>query len=375
MNDKIAETVERESRVLPTPSVAVVIPCYKAAATIPSVLDWIGPEVSAIYCVDDASPDDTVAIVTQAMTRDDRIRLILRPANGGVGAAMVDGYRAAIADGATVVVKIDSDGQMNPALISSFVAPILSGEADYVKGNRFFAVDTVRGMPPVRIIGNAGLSFLTKLSTGYWELFDPTNGYTAIHADVAAVLPLERLHARYFFESDLLFRLSTVRARVTELPMVSTYGDERSHLNVLRCLVTFPWLHVRNFLKRLFYNYFLRNFNIASVNILVGTVLVAFGLLFGIDQWLAAARSDLAATPGTVMLSALPFLLGVQFILNFLSHDMATTPREAIHHSIAKMRVLPASGSSETLSHPAALASTDLPEREAARPLKGNMHV
>ena len=375
MSSTAADPSESDTLASVLLSVAVVIPCYKAAATIPSVLQGIGTEVGAIYCVDDASPDDTVAVITQAMTRDKRIRLILRQENGGVGAAMVDGYLAAIADGATVLVKIDSDGQMNPAVISSFVAPILSGEADYVKGNRFFAIDTVRRMPLVRIIGNAGLSFLTKLSTGYWDLFDPTNGYTAIHARVAAVLPLGRLHPRYFFESDLLFRLSTVRARVIELPMASTYGTERSHLSVFRCLATFPWLHVRNFLKRLFYNYFLRNFSIASVNLVLGTALAAFGLIFGVERWLAASQSDLAATPGTVMLSALPLLLGVQLILNFLSHDMATTPRDAIHHRIAKMQILPAASSADEPSNTAALASADVSERQAAPPLESKKYV
>jgi len=375
MSNEVADLSGRDVSVPPVLTVAVVIPCYRAAATILSVLQEIGTEVSAVYCVDDASPDDTVAIVTQAMTRDDRIRLILRPANGGVGAAMVDGYRAAIADGANVLVKIDSDGQMNPAVISSFVAPILSGEADYVKGNRFFAVDTVRTMPLVRIIGNAGLSFLTKLSTGYWDLFDPTNGYTAIHARVAAVLPLEQLHPRYFFESDLLFRLSTIRARVIELPMASTYGAAPSHLSVWRCLATFPWLHFRNLIKRLFYNYFLRNFSIASVNLLLGTVLALFGVCFGVDRWLTASQSDLAATAGTVMLSALPLLLGVQLILNFLSHDMATTPRDAIHRAIGKMQILPAAGSPDALSDTAALALADASERQVARSLEGGVHV
>jgi glycosyltransferase involved in cell wall biosynthesis len=276
------------------------------------------------------------------MTADQRIRLLLRNVNGGVGAATVDGYRAAIADGATVIVKIDSDGQMNPGLIANLAAPILTGAADYAKGNRFFALDALRGMPLVRLLGNAGLSFLTKLSTGYWNLFDPTNGYTAIHADVAAVLPLERLHRRYFFESDLLFRLNVVRARVVELPMASRYGAEMSHLNEFRCLLTFPGLHARNFLKRIFYNYFLRNFSMASVNLVLGAALMTFGVVFGLEQWLIAARNHLPATAGTVMLSALPFLLGTQLALNFLSHDMSATPRGPIHRDIARMQVLPA---------------------------------
>jgi hypothetical protein len=229
---------------------------------------------------------------------------------------------------------------MDPAFAADFAAPVLAGEADYVKGNRFFDVGTIGAMPFGRILGNAGLSYLTKLSTGYWTLFDPTNGYTALHADVAAILPLGRLHKRYFFESDLLFRLAVARARVIELPLAAQYGSEVSHVSAWRCLLTFPGLHLRNFAKRLAYNYFLRNFSAASLNLVLGAVLVAFATVFGIDHWVASARSGLPATAGTVMLSALPFLLGVQLLLSFLAHDIAMTPREPIHRHIARHLVL-----------------------------------
>jgi glycosyltransferase involved in cell wall biosynthesis len=320
--------------------IAVVIPCYRAATTIESVIGSIGTEVAAIYCVDDASPDDTARVLDQLAARDARVRVVRRPVNGGVGAATVDGYRAAIADGMGILVKIDSDGQMDPALIPDFIAPILSGQADYVKGNRFFNADTVGAMPAKRVIGNAGLSFLTKLSTGYWDLFDPTNGYTAIHADVAAALPQKRLHPRFFFESDLLFRLSTVQARVIELPLMAQYNAPNSHLNELRCLVTFPGLHLRNLAKRIGYNYFLRNFSLASVNLVLGILLAGFGFLFGLIEWVRSVDTGVPATTGTVMLSALPFLLGIQFLLSFLSHDMAMAPREPVHPRIARLRIL-----------------------------------
>jgi len=325
---------------LSDPAIAVVIPCYRAAATIAAVLAGIGPEVRDIWCIDDCSPDDTSAVVTGAAEKDPRIRLLKRAANGGVGAAVMDGYRAAIAAGATVIVKVDSDGQMDPAFIGDFAAPILLGHADYVKGNRFFNADTVRAMPGSRLVGNAGLSFLSKLSTGYWDMFDPTNGYTAIHADVAAALPLDQIHRRFFFESDLLFRLSVIHARVIELPLSAQYDAPNSHLSELRCLFTFPGLHLRNAFKRIIYNYFLRNFSLASVNLVLGAALVAFGIAFGIVHWIDSAATGIPATTGTVMLSALPFLLGMQLLLSFLAHDMAHGPREAIHPFITRRRVL-----------------------------------
>lgn len=329
-----------EASRLSRPRIAVVIPCYRAAGSIGAVVREIPADVWRIYCVNDASPDDTVAAIETAAARDDRVRLLSRETNGGVGAAVVDGFRAAIADGAAIIIKIDSDGQMDPAYIPHFAAPIADGEADFVKGNRFFALERVTRMPKKRIVGNAGLSFITKLSTGYWDIFDPTNGYVAIHADVAQLLPLEKLHRRYFFESDLLFRLGTLRARVIELPIEAVYGAETSHLSELRCLATFPFLHARNFWKRLFYNYFLRNFSTASISLVAGLFLCVFGLGFGAVHWLESLRTGQVATAGTVMFSALPLLIGIQFVLNFLSQDVALTPSTAIHRRLATRRVL-----------------------------------
>lgn len=320
--------------------VAVIIPCYRASASIAGVVAAIGHEVWRIYCVDDCSPDRTIEAIEGAAARDPRVCMIRRGANGGVGAAVVDGIRAATADGATIIVKIDSDGQMNPAFIPEFIAAIESGEADYVKGNRFFSLDHVAKMPALRLAGNAGLSFLTKLSTGYWDVFDPTNGYIAIHADVARLLPLDRLHRRYFFESDLLFRLATLRARVVELPIETVYREETSHLSEMRCLTTFPFLHTRNFLKRLFYNYLLRNFSAASLSMIGGLLLLAFGAIFGGLHWLDSLRTGQPATAGTVMLSALPLLIGIQLLLNFLAQDVALTPTTAIHRRLGLKTVL-----------------------------------
>ncbi|HVJ00466.1 MAG TPA: glycosyltransferase family 2 protein [Sphingomonas sp.] len=334
-------TAEFELLARPRPvRIAVVIPCYRAVGSIERVVGAIGASVWRIYCVDDASPDDTGAAIGRAAASDPRVTALRRDANGGVGAAVVDGFRAALADGAEVIVKIDSDGQMAPALIPDFVAPILSGEADYVKGNRFFSLDGIGRMPSARIVGNAGLSFLTKLSTGYWDLFDPANGYVAIHAEVVRLLPLDRLHRRYFFESDMLFRLATLRARVIELPIEPVYHDERSHLSELRCLATFPFLHMRNFAKRLFYNYFLRNFSAASLSILAGAVFFAFGVIFGAASWLHSLDTGDPATAGTVMLSALPLIVGIQLLLNFLAQDVALAPSSAIHHRLTSKRVL-----------------------------------
>ncbi len=137
------------------------------------------------------------------------------------------------------IVKIDGDGQMDPKLLKRFVLPILKGQADYTKGNRFYNLDNIDRMPGIRLFGNAVLSFMTKLSTGYWDTFDPTNGYTAIHSKIAEQLPFDKISSRYFFESDILFRLNTLRAVVFDIPMETLYGDEKSNLKITKILNDF----------------------------------------------------------------------------------------------------------------------------------------
>ena len=209
--------------------------------------------------------------------------------------------------------------------------PILSGEADYTKGNRFFNLEELRAMPGIRLFGNAALSFLSKFSTGYWNLFDPTNGYTAIHADVAKLLPFEKISRRYFFESDMLFRLNTIRAVAVDIPMSAIYGDEISNLKVSRVMGEFFVKHVRNFFKRIFYNYYLRDLSLASIELPLGFLLLTFGALFGAYRWRVSFEVGEAATAGTVMIAALPILLGLQFILAFIGNDIAAVPSRPRH--------------------------------------------
>lgn len=311
--------------------IAVVIPCYRVRQQIESVLSRVPPHIRHIYCVEDACPENSGEVIEQSAKQDARVQLIRHDENQGVGGAVLTGYRRAISDGADIIVKIDGDGQMDPALIDQLTRPIRSGEADYVKGNRFFQLESVRSMPGIRLVGNIGLSFLTKISSGYWDLFDPTNGFTAIHSSVAQALPLDRISKRYFFESDMLFRLSTLRAVIIDVPMDAVYGDDQSSLNVVHSLFEFPVAHLRNTFKRLFYNYYLRNFSMASVHLVLGTALLLFGTTFGAVHWIRNAMAGELTGSGTVMLAALPFILGAQLVLNFVAYDMANIPQNPIH--------------------------------------------
>ncbi len=310
--------------------IAVVIPCFHVAAHVEDVLSRIGPEVHSIVCVIDGCREGSEAAARRAAENDTRIQVIVHAHNGGVGHAVMAGYRQALRDGAAAIVKLDGDGQMAPEDIPLLLRPILNGEADYTKGNRFYHLHYLRGMPWLRLIGNAGLTFLSKLSSGYWNLFDPTNGFTAIHASVCKLLCEERVSARYFFESDVLFRLNTLRATVIDVPLPARYGQEKSHLNEFTALLRFPLNHAANFIKRLFTNYFLRDFNAASLHLIIGVLLMGFGVIFGSYHWLRGYKLDVLASPGTVMLAGLPVLLGWQSLLSFVMFDMAAIPRRPL---------------------------------------------
>ncbi len=306
--------------------IAVVIPCYKAGERVIEVIRAISEEVTWIFLVDDACPLKTGDLVEQSV-QDSRVQILRHTSNLGVGGATLTGYRAALNVNASIVVKLDADGQMDPRLIKSFCQPIADRRADYVKGNRFFHRTNLRGMPVIRLLGNAGLSFLTKFSTGYWQLFDPTNGYTAIHANVLRALPLEHLANRYFFESDLLYQLGQVRAVVHDLPMHAIYQDEVSSLQPLRMIYPFLRGHTRNFIRRIFYSYFVRGFSLASIELLLGLMALIFGLIFGSYQWCLSSQTQISATAGTVMLAAMPIILGVQLLLSWLHFDVHAEPR------------------------------------------------
>lgn len=309
--------------------IAVVVPAYKVSKHILGVLNEIGPEVSHIFVVDDACPDHSGKVA--AKVKDKRVRVLTHSINKGVGGAVVTGYLAAIDAGAHVVVKLDGDGQMDPSLINELVAPIIAGKADYTKGNRFDSLTGLRQMPGVRVFGNGALSVMTKISSGYWNVTDPTNGFTAIHRDVLKMLPLEMLSKRFFFESDMLFRLSLARAVVWDVAMDARYGDEKSNLSVTRALVEFPRKHFVNFHKRLFYNYYLRDMSVASLELPFGFLLWWFGSIFGVWKFIEAVQSGVPVTAGTALLAAVPLILGFQLLLAFLSADMVSVPKRVRH--------------------------------------------
>jgi dolichol-phosphate mannosyltransferase len=318
-----------------TLKIAVVLPCYKSKRHVLDVIAAIGPEVFLIVAVDDACPMQTGAHVRDNCG-DKRVTVVQNAKNLGVGGAVMHGYRVALAQDADIIVKIDSDGQMDPQLLPQIVHPIVQQLADYSKGNRFYNIDDVRTMPTLRLFGNAALSFLTKLSSGYWTVFDPTNGYTAIHRTALEMLPLDHIDKGFFFESDMLFRLYNAGAVIQDVPIRATYGDEESNLRARKVLLPFLAKNVRNFFKRVFYRYFLRDLNLGSLELVAGTALLLFGFIFGVSRWIGAAAEGVTASAGTVMLAGLPILAGLQMVLGFFAFDFMAVPKTPLQVILGK---------------------------------------
>lgn len=311
--------------------IAVVIPAFRVATLLPGVISKMPPYVEKIYVVDDACPDHSGARL-QTVVNDPRLEVITNPENLGVGGAVKVGFRRATEAGYDIVAKLDGDGQMDPSRLGELLIPLISGEADMVKANRFFSASSFRGMPFIRLVGNAGLSFLNKFASGYWSISDPTNGYLALRAKALTSIDLDRLHNRYFFECDLLYRASLEQLVVRDVPLEAVYGGESSNLSTIKSLAVFPWLLLWNFVKRVFYRYYVREWSPGSFELPLGLGLFSYGFVFGIQQYSASIDAGRSVTAGQATFSALTLILGLQLLLAFLSGDVSTEPKNARFH-------------------------------------------
>lgn len=307
--------------------VAAVVPCYNEGPRVRRVLEAMPDLVDVIVAVDDASTDGTARTLSDHP--DARLVVLRHRENRGVGGAVVAGYRKALELGADVCVKLDGDGQMDPADVPRLVEPIRRGEAEYAKGNRFFQSRQLGLMPRLRLLGNGVLSFLTKLVSGYWSVFDPTNGFTAVRSDVLRRIDLDRLHEGWFFETSMLVELSLVDARVRDVTIPARYGDEESSLRILPVLLAFPPLLLRGLSRRFFWRYMIRDFNAVTVCVLAALPALAFGVAFGGYHWWRSVATGVPATAGTTLLAALPVILGFQCLLTALVLDMLYEPKPA----------------------------------------------
>jgi glycosyltransferase involved in cell wall biosynthesis len=324
--------------------IAVVVPAYQVARQIGRVVNSMPDYVREIIIVDDCSSDDTITEVQRVGSS--RVRLIRHQTNQGVGGAMLSGYAMALQLGADIVVKMDGDDQMDPHYLPSLIFPIIKGEADYTKGNRFIHTHALVQMPIARRVGNFGLTFLTKLATGYWHIFDPNNGYTAIHGKVLEIINIEKIHRRYFFETSMLAELRHTQGVVLDVSIPARYGDEVSSLSIPRVLIAFPFNLMKALLYRIGWQYFRYDFNAVSVLLIFSLPLLTFGLTWGGLQWYISATHGIIATTGTVLLSVLPIILGVQFLIQAVALDILSDPTKVLHRRFERWHVIGAHQSS-----------------------------
>lgn len=307
----------------------LVVPCYKVKGHILRVIRKAPAWFEGIVCVDDACPEGSGDFI-EANNTDPRVVVVRLAKNQGVGGATMAGYAEAARRGGRVLVKVDGDDQMDLAYAGQLVAPILLGEADYAKGNRFTSISHLTTMPTVRVLGNAMLSFAAKISTGYWNIFDPTNGYTALEASVAKLVMEKRISRRFFFETDLLYHLGTLRAVVRDVPMPARYADEVSNIRIGAIVGPFALKHARNFAQRVMGQYFVRDFNAASLELIFGLFFLLFGVGYALS-YLVNRIPGQAASAGVVMLAALPVILGAQFLMQAVNFDVLNAPTRPIH--------------------------------------------
>jgi dolichol-phosphate mannosyltransferase len=306
----------------------IVIPCYRVSGQIINVVEQTLAlhHVRNVIVVDDGCPEHSGQVVRDRFPGESRVVVLEHKSNQGVGGAMLSGYAHAFANAADVAVKVDGDGQMDPQLVPLLLAPLVQGKADYAKGNRFFYPKHLTGMPRSRLFGNAFLSLISKLSSGYWSIMDPTNGFTALHFAAFRQLDTESLDRGYFFESDMLFQLGIANAVVMDVPMLPRYRGETSSMNIPKIALQFPGKYFNRFLKRIAFKYFVREFNIASLEIICGVPAMIAGLTYGIYHWVGPAYIGKPTPAGTVMIVGLLLLMGFQLLLSAVNYDITHEP-------------------------------------------------
>lgn len=299
--------------------VAVVVPAHNEALLVGTVIATAPELVDHIIVVDDASTDDTS--VAAKSVDDIRCEVHRLPENQGVGGAIVHGHKRALELGADVSVVMAGDAQMDPAYLPNLLDPIADGEAAFAKANRFYGEGSFDGMPRHRVIGNIAMSFLTKAASGYWGLFDPQNGYTAIHRTALERLQLDRLAKRYEFENDLLIRLNVLRVPARDVPVPAVYGTEVSGIKVGRLAPRLLRMLWRGFWHRMWWKYVLQSFSAVALMFFTGLFLVAVGLGFSIFT-VVNTLGPPVASPGTVLLAVAPLLSGLHFLVSAMQLDI-----------------------------------------------------
>jgi glycosyltransferase involved in cell wall biosynthesis len=302
--------------------ISVVVPAYDEEHLIGDTLAVIPAFVDRIYVVDDASRDGTRERVEELAAADKRVTLIKHERNAGVGAAIVTGYRAAMAEHQDVVCVMAADNQMDPADLETLARPVARGELEYAKANRLFTGEAWKIIPHYRYLGNAALSLFTKIASGYWHVADSQSGYTAISLAALEKIDLDRVYTRYGFPNDMLVHLNVINARVRDFPSRPVYGvGERSGIRLRHVVPRISWLLYKGFFWRLGQKYVIRDFHPLVFFYVLGFLLSIAGLALGILETVLRFIGH-PITPATIVLVALLFISGTQFTLFAMWFDM-----------------------------------------------------
>ena len=302
-----------------------VIPCYKTPKAAIKVVNDCCKYVDLIICVDDFCPLNTGKEIEKSV-KNKNVHIAYHKVNKGVGGAMKTGIKLALDSGADIIVKIDSDGQMPSKLIPKLIEPLKKGKAQFTKGNRFRDPNVLLKMPKIRFIGNFALSFLTKLSTGYWELFDPTNGFIAFTSTTIKLFNLNKIDNKFFFETDILFRCSLNDVKVSEIQMDAKYNNETSNLYPISEIPNFFVRHLIIFFKRILYHYFIYDFNPGSISLIFSLIFGATGFLLALFYFSKGLITQIETPGGIQTLFLALFFISLQFFINFVHYDVSQKP-------------------------------------------------
>jgi glycosyltransferase involved in cell wall biosynthesis len=301
--------------------IAVVVPAYKEELLIRSTLNSVPLFIDIIYAVDDFSPDKTGEIIDECAVSDQRVYPIHHTENKGVGGAIISGYKEALNDGIDIVAVMAGDNQMDPAFLPELLDPVVSGVVDYTVGNRLINERFRQGMSKWRFFGNSVLTLLTKIASGYWQLMDPQNGYTAISRRALETISLDQIYPRYGYCNDLLVWLNTFGFRVRNVPHPARYGLERSKIKYSTYIVRLTWLLMNAFIWRLKTKYILLSFHPLVFFYTAGVFFILLSFLFGIYAlWFKFLLHEALFVPAVV--SVIVFGIGIQFVLSAMKFDM-----------------------------------------------------
>ncbi len=303
--------------------IAAVVPAYREERLIATVITTMPAFVDHIIVVDDASPDATAQRAREV--GDARVEVITLSKNAGVGGAVIAGHKRAMELGADVNVVMAGDAQMDPDALPRLLDPVTTGGYGFAKANRFYSSNSFDGMPRHRLFGNIVLTFLTKSASGYWNLVDPQNGYTAIRREALDRIPLDRVRQRYEFENDLLIWLNIANIRAVDVPIPARYGDELSTIELRHVVPRLIGLMFTGFWRRIFLKYVLWSFSPIALLLFSGMFLLTVGLGFGVFATVSAISGE-TPTAGTVLLAVTPFLCGFFLLVQSLVLDILATP-------------------------------------------------